>query len=108
MAEKYSMLKEYLNKEVTVQVAIGKTSETVTGVLVSYQPAFILKTSKGISIYEEVRAIHLKDTPEGILLKPSLKWKILSDDSVETQCLVSYMASSITWKALYVATLNDD
>lgn len=91
-----------------MQVVMGTKSERVDGVLLAYEPAFLLKTKKGVSIYDEVKGIHLKELPDGFITLPTLVWKVWSPRAVGVDCLVAYRATGFSWKADYIVTLNEN
>lgn len=45
---------------------------------------------------------------EGLLLRPTLVWKVHSPKSSSTACEVSYRAEGFSWKSDYNLVLNED
>ena len=78
LADKYSLLKNYIGKEVTLYTLQGQTSNSVIGTLLSYSPAFLIQTSKGVSIFDNqnVQGVTMEALPTGLLIKPTLVWKV--------------------------------
>lgn len=107
MASKYSLLKDYIGKDITLFVSEGQNSKTVTGTLLSYSPAFLIKTTTGVNIYDTVQGVSVPSLPTGLLVKPTLLWKVNSNSNYTTQCEVSYRATGFSWEATYIATLNE-
>lgn len=79
MADKYSLLKNYIGKLITIYTLQGQTSNIVSGILLSYSPAFLIQTANGVSIYDSVQSVTMGALPTGLLIKPTLVWKIFAD-----------------------------
>lgn len=88
-------------------VSEGQTTKTVSGTLLSYSPAFLIKTATGINIYDVVQGVSVPSLPTGLLVRPTLLWKVNSNSNFTTQCEVAYRANGFSWTANYIATLND-
>ena len=52
--------------------------------------------------------IELLTLPEGLLSRPSLLWRLNSERGGEQRVEASYMTNGISWKADYVAVVNED
>ena len=76
LADKYSLLKNYIGQQVTIYTLQGQTSNVVTGTLLSYSPAFLIQTSNGVSIYDSVQGVTMQSLPTSLLIKPTLVWKV--------------------------------
>lgn len=79
-------MKDYIGKDITLFVNEGQTSKTVTGTLLSYSPAFLIKTATGVNIYDTVQGVSVPSLPSGLLVKPTLLWKVNSNSNYTTQC----------------------
>lgn len=110
LADKYSLLKNYIGKQVTIYTLQGQTSNVVTGTLLSYSPAFLIQTSNGVSIYDSVQGVTMGALPTGLLIRPTLVWKVNADipRDFTTDFVVSYRARGFSWKANYIANLNPE
>lgn len=108
LASKYSILKNYLGKQISVDVSQGNSVRNVLGKLLSYQNGFILENPTGVQIFDSVSAVRVPSLPEGLLTLPTLVWLALSINPVTTSTEVAYRASGITWKADYLMKLNGD
>jgi hypothetical protein len=100
-------LKNYLGKQVNVDVSQGNNVRTVVGKLLSYSDGFILENPAGVAIYNQVSGVRVAALPEGLLTLPTLVWLAYSLNPVVTSCEVAYRASGITWKADYLMKLNE-
>jgi hypothetical protein len=113
LASKYSILKNYIDKNVAVDVAQGNNVRTVTGRLLSFggdysDKGWIIQNPTGVSIYDKVSGVRVAALPQDLLIRPTLVWNVFSVNPVTTSCEVAYRASNINWKADYLMKLNDD
>ena len=106
MADRYSLLKKYLDRNISIDVTQGQLSRNFNGKLASYQNAMILQTSSGISIFESANAVHVDQLSEGLLVRPTLIWRVFSPSATTVDCEVAYRAKGFSWKADYLMTLN--
>ena len=89
-------------------VRLGTSSSRVNGTLLGYNKGYILKTDRGIEVYENVEGATFPSLPEGFLTKPTLNWKVFSQKKVTTECEVSYRTTGFKWKADYSVTLSSN
>lgn len=108
LAEKYALLKKYVGKVVSVDTSIGQTTKNFRGELLSYSPAFILRTSTGINILESAQVVNVAALPEGMILKPTLVWQVYSEQDQKVKCEVAYRATGFSWKSDYILTVNEE
>lgn len=108
MADKYSLLKNYIGQQVTIYTLQGQTSNVVTGTLLSYSPAFLIQTASGVSIYDSVQGVTMASLPTSLLIKPTLVWKVETPQPIQTDFVVSYRATGFSWTANYIANLSPD
>jgi len=108
-----SLLKRYIDKDVTVQIK-GSGSDTGTqmsGVLsAAVGNDLILRDGTGrleIISRAVVEHISLAETPEDLVTKPTLVWLARADGKSRELCQVTYTTSRINWKADYSAVLNE-
>lgn len=106
LADKYSLLKKYLEQNISVDITQGQQSRNVVGKLLAYQNSFILETGLGVSIYDSVSAVHVDKLSEGLLIRPTLIWRVFSPTATTVDCEVAYRATGFSWKADYLMTLN--
>lgn len=107
LANKYSLLKKYIDKEISIDVTQGQQSSNIIGTLLAYENAFLLETTQGVSIYDAATAVHVGKLPEGLLTKPTLVWRVYSPQQTSAVCSIAYRATGFSWKADYLMTLNE-
>ncbi|MHC5060499.1 MAG: DUF4139 domain-containing protein, partial [Planctomycetota bacterium] len=108
-----SLLKRYIDKNVTVQIK-GSGSDTGTEMLGVLSAAvgndLILRDDQGgldIISRSAVEHISLAETPEDLVTKPTLVWLARADEKGAELCQVTYTSNQINWKADYSAVLNE-
>jgi hypothetical protein len=100
------LLSRYLNQSVTAQMKEGGDR---SGTLLSYDGgSIVLQESKGASILNraEIKNIGLGEVPGGLVVKPTLFWRLASDRIGSERVEVSYLTNGINWHAEYVAVVN--
>jgi hypothetical protein len=82
--------------------------EYVEGTLIS-QPGQgrVVRLDDGRVLVDPTGEIELAGLPPGLLSRPSLLWHLNADRAGEHETQVSYMTNGITWKADYVAVVDD-
>jgi hypothetical protein len=105
MVSLQALLKQNLDKELTVTVVEGDKTRQVTGQLLSYANGVMLKTDDGIESYNEIAGVKLPST-EGLITKPTLIWLVQAGSDGVHNTETSYMTSGMTWRADYVAVVN--
>jgi len=103
-----AILKKYIDKEIEIYAQLGTSSVKVNGTLLGYNSGYILKTSKGIEVYNDVEGINFPSLPDGFLTLPTLHWKVFSDQAATTDVEVAYRTTGFSWKSDYSVTLNED
>lgn len=70
----------------------------------------MVQTATGVEIFDEINGMMLSDLPDGLLIKPSLVWKVKSPFSVlrEVQSEIGYRSTGFKWKADYNIIMADD
>ena len=81
-----AILKKYINKNIEIFAKLGTTSDRVNGTLLGYNNGYILKTSKGIEVYNNVEGINFPSLPAGFFTMPTLNWKVFSASATTTDC----------------------
>jgi len=100
------LLERYLNQPVTVHMKEGNDR---SGTLLSFDGGnLVLQDSKGASVLNraEVRDVGLGEVPGGLVVKPTLFWRLASDRTGSERVEVSYLTNGINWHAEYVAVVN--
>jgi hypothetical protein len=103
-----SILQKYIDKEVVIYAKLGTTSLKVKGTLLGYNSGYILRTSAGIEVYNNIEGINFSSLPEGFNTLPTLNWKVFSESAVTTDCEVAYRTTGFSWKADYSVILSAD
>ena len=80
----------------------------LSGILLSQDSGFILKTDTGIISLNKIAAIELPAIPDGFFTVPTLTWKVFSSTPQTTTCEVAYRTTGFSWAADYSIVLNSD
>ena len=100
------LLERYLNQSVTVHMKEGGDR---SGTLLSFDGgSIVLQDAKGASVVNraEVRDIGLGEVPGGLVVRPTLFWRLASDRAGSERVEVSYLTNGVNWHAEYVAVVN--
>jgi hypothetical protein len=106
VADADRLLSRYLSHPVTVTM---KETGNREGTLLSYDGgSLVLQDGKGASILNraEIKDIALGEVPGGLVVKPTLLWKLASDRTGSERAEVSYITNNINWHAEYVTVVN--
>ncbi|MEM1117690.1 MAG: hypothetical protein AAF845_13875 [Bacteroidota bacterium] len=87
---------------------LGDRIVTEEGVLLS-QPSQgrIVRLDDGRVLVNPAGTIELLELPDGLLSRPSLLWRLASERDGQQQVEARYLTEGITWKADYVAVVNE-
>jgi hypothetical protein len=97
-----------LASNISIDVVMGKYAKNKRGSLLAYENAILLKTLTGVDIYQKADTITLdNELSEGLLLKPTLVWRVFSPIKITVPCEVSYRTSGLSWKADYILVLDE-
>lgn len=59
-------------------------------------------------LYQDMRVVEFPELPQGLMTKPSFVWMVQNDSGESNQTVeVSYLTSGISWRADYVAVINE-
>jgi hypothetical protein len=108
LVSKSKILEKYLEKEITVQVVEGTISAEYTGKLLSYTDGIVLDTSDGIITLNNPSRISFPELPDGLLTKPTLVWKVWTEDAGSHETQTVYLTQGLSWRADYVMSLSSD
>ncbi len=109
LASSSKILEKYLDKDVDV---VTEDADLFTGTLISVDGSMIvLDQGRGrgpiITLNRDKLAyIRFPSLPKGLISKPSLVWRIGSEESGERLVEVTYLTSSINWHAEYVGVVS--
>ncbi|MBU1120723.1 DUF4139 domain-containing protein [Candidatus Micrarchaeota archaeon] len=107
LVSKNKLLEKYLDKEITIEVNENEKTITYTGTLLSYVDGVILQTSEGIIAISNIDKISFPKLPEGLIAKPTLVWKVYTEDSGVRNTQTIYLTGGMSWRADYIAKVNE-
>ena len=109
LADKYSVLRKYLNKKIKLTDEKGNE---LTGKLISGSGnGFVLEqTGGGLLIISNPSKynIALEKLPENFVITPTLEYLAKSKSGGKKEVELSYFTGGISWTAEYVAVLNEN
>lgn len=104
-----ALLKRYLGKNIE---AVGKDGKNYRGQLMSYDSRnLVLGNADGevvVVALDKIADYKFPSLPEGLLLKPTLRWMLDSPGAGAKKCEVSYLTNGISWQSDYVAVVSAD
>lgn len=101
-----ALLARYLGQEIEVQQEGGAW---VTGTLLSADGGLVLQTDFGVTSMRlnAVQATRFPSLPDGLRIRPALRWELESRRGGSREATVSYLSGGLGWKAEYVCLLNE-
>lgn len=104
------VMEKYIDREISVILTHGDTSETVKGTLLSAtQGQLVLNTADGVRILSgQGQQVQLGELPGGLITRPTLVWKVSADEAGEHVVRTTYQTGGITWRADYNMLLNPE
>lgn len=103
-----SLLEKYLDE--TIQVVTEDGTE-YSGTLLSGRGDIILQSKNGevtVIKIESVQDFSFPELPDGLIVKPTLVWRLLSEAAGEQDVEITYLTGGISWQADYVVLLAAD
>jgi len=100
------ILEKYVDNRISV---FTKDEKVFEGTLLSFDEKNIVLGSEGtqgsvtVVSRENVRDMSFPALPGGLITRPTLVWKIMSESSGDNDVEVSYLTDGINWHAEYVA-----
>jgi len=103
-----SVLDAAVGQRVRIVREVGDRTLTEEGVLIS-QPGQgrIIELDDGRVLVNPEGTIELLTRPEGLLSRPSLLWRLATERAGEHRVEARYLTNGMTWKADYVAVVNE-
>lgn len=102
------LLERYLDQQVEVTM---KDDQVKRGTLLSFDSqSIVLREGSGTILVlnrTEMEQIALREPELGLVTRPTLVSRIRADRPGEQRVEVSYLANAMSWRADYVATVND-
>jgi len=105
------LLEKYLDKNITLRASLGKGEvEKVTGKLLSNNNGqIVLQNADGLRVFNSADVqLQLENLPEGLITKPTLKWRVNAEGAGTHKVRTTYQTSGLTWRADYNLVLNGD
>lgn len=104
-----SVLDAAVGQRIRLVRLIGDRVVAEEGVLIS-QPGQgrIVRLDDGRVLVDPEGTIELTTLPEGLLSRPSLLWQLAADRDGAQRLEARYLTDGISWKADYVAVVNED
>jgi len=103
------LLDKYVDEEITVKT---KDDQLYTGKLLSHSSSqglnqLLLDTGEQVIALNEVQEIYFPELTDGLLTKPSLVWKLYTENAGDHATQTTYMTTGMTWEADYIAKINE-
>lgn len=96
------LLQRYLDREVTVEQAVGDKVTTFKGTLLGTSGGVILKSAEGgIVTLQNYSNVRFPELPGGLITKPTLVWDVLAKKPGSQQVRVTYQTGGMAWWADY-------
>ncbi len=108
LVDQNKLLKKYLEAEVSV---ILQNDNKMSGILLSYDNStLVLKSRTGTDIIQRnfVGTIKCPAPTERLYVRPTLAWSLNAAKTGMVNFDLSYLTGGISWKAEYVAVINND
>ncbi|MCG3181711.1 MAG: hypothetical protein BIFFINMI_04110 [Phycisphaerae bacterium] len=107
------VIEKFIDRSITVALAGGGAdgATEVAGVLKSADAEALTLEVEGatrIVSAADIRDLRLGALPEGLVTRPTLRWRTHSERAGKHLVKMSYMADALSWRANYIATLNGD
>lgn len=106
LISKTKLLEKYLDKEIQITSIEGNESKKYSGILLSYTNGIIIQTETGIVSLNPDKIV-FPTLPNNLRSKPTLVWKLYTDNPGERLTETTYMTNGINWNAQYIAKVND-
>ena len=103
------LLEKYIDREISI---VGRDGSLTEGTLLSSDDSqLVLSNARGIQLIprrNNVKDIRFTSLPEGLLLRPTLVWKVRADNPGEHLVKIAYGATRINWRVDYRAVASAD
>lgn len=102
-----ALMQRYLGQTVDVRLEDG---ELLRGTLLSGGGEVVLQTEDGVASFrsDAIKGLRYPELPEGLRLKPALRWEIDAQRAGSRDASISYLSGGLNWSAEYVCLLADD
>lgn len=103
------LLQKYIDREISI---VGRDGSLTEGTLLSSDDSqLVLSNPRGIQLIprrNNVKDIRFSSLPEGLLLRPTLVWKVRAEKPGEHLVKIAYGATRIDWRVDYRAVASAD
>jgi hypothetical protein len=103
------LLQKYIDREISI---VGRDGSLTEGTLLSSDDSqLVLSNARGIQLIprrNNVKDIRFSSLPEGLLLRPTLVWKVRAEKPGEHLVKIAYGAMRIDWRVDYRAVASAD
>jgi hypothetical protein len=103
------LLDKYIDKKISI---VGRDGSLIEGTLLAADSAQLMLSGPGgvqlIPRQKNVKDIQFSSLPEGLLLRPTLVWKVRSQKPGEHLVKIAYGATGINWRVDYRAVASAD
>lgn len=103
------LLHKYIDKPISI---VGRDGSVTQGTLLSSDGSqLVLSNPSGIQLIprqNNIKDIQFSSLPEGLLLRPTLVWKVHARQSGEHLVKIAYGATGINWRVDYRAVASAD
>lgn len=103
-----SLLDKYLDETIEVVTEDGTIYQ---GSLLSGRGDIILQDDDGqvtVVKLDRVQEFSFPELPDGLIVKPTLVWRLMADDAGPQDVEITYLTGGISWQADYVVLLAAD
>jgi len=105
LVDKFKLLEKYIGKE--IKLVNKKTGEEKSYLLISAQNGLILEDLLTHEIIIDAEGeLRLPELPDGLILKPTLVWRIREKTAEDTR--VTYLTGGLSWDVDYVAQIREN
>jgi hypothetical protein len=103
------LLDKYIDKKIRI---VGRDGSLIEGTLLAADSGQLMLSGPGgvqlIPRQNNVKDIQFSSLPEGLLLRPTLVWKVRSEKPGEHLVKIAYGATGINWRVDYRAVASAD
>jgi hypothetical protein len=106
------ILEKYIGSQIEITAVAGDQGKFYFGELLAFdgQNISLKTTDGGVKVIELkwVSDVSFSKVPEGLITRPTLVWKFLSNTAGKKKTEVSYLTRNINWHSEYVAIVSAD
>jgi len=103
-----AILRKAIGEQITVRNVLENGEvQTREGVLLNGEPGQLVMQGRDGVVLQPQGEISLRELPKGLISRPALTWKLLSDRAGPQRVELSYMTAGMNWVANYVAVVNE-